>query len=937
MGKDGDTTAGGATGRLAVHLTADPSYSFGPFQFSATRQLLTQNGQPIRLGSRAISILSALVERKGEVVSKDDLLASAWPETYVEEGNLRVHIAALRRALGDSSDLPRYIVNVAGRGYKFVASVRLTEDGVRIAVPLDEAATPALRENLPSQIAHVIGREDDLDAVAVMLEQARQVTLAGSGGIGKTTLALALAHRLKHQFRGAAYFVDLAAVSDPANVPFAVASSLRIAIDTERPVDSLVAHLVKDEALLVFDNCEHLIDAAALVAERVLKGSQGIRILATSHEPLRIEGERVYRLTPFELPGGAETLPLREAIKYPAVELFVEHMSANNDTLMFGDVDVPFIVEICRRLDGLPLAIEIAASRAGALGIAELAARLDDRFGILTSGRRTAATRHQTLRNMLDWSHDNLSERDRVVLRRLAVFAGEFALDAAAMVAGDERLNMGTVTDAVSSLVRKSLLMQSSRTGSSSFRMLDSTRIYSIEKLDAEGELRRVRDLHVHYLCDVMRQAEKAWITTPVAAWAEAYKRYMDDIRAALSWSFGPSGSPEGGVLLTGLALPLAQQLGLHDEFRDRMYVAVEHAKSLPKRLIVPELRLHIARNALTYNVGQRVDVTMQGAVELAEMTGKDRHRMEPLVQIGSTHISLAEYEAAVTVGEKAMTFAQSSGDEYAVLSASRLMAQACHYAGQHKRAMGLSRAVLSHPATNIPYTYGFVHTDRRISMRWILTRSLWMSGRADEAARVAEEGIAIAPDAGPVSLAQLLAMAVIPVHLWRGDLDLARNLTDMLVAHSERYSFKYWRAWARIFDDVIAWHREGRPVTPVTGALESQTVATLVGLATSLPAVTSTVDWSAPELLRLRGENLIAQGQRGAGEADLLAARNLARSHGALAWELRAITSLASLWRDGPRRSEGAETLAEILDRLPEGRHTADPMAAHALLDELR
>jgi predicted ATPase/DNA-binding winged helix-turn-helix (wHTH) protein len=935
MDEAGDSPGSGKSVAEHGFRLNDQTYSFGPFRFSATLQQLTLDGKPVRLGSRAIAILSALVERPGEVVSKEDLLTSAWPRTHVEEGNLRVHIAALRRALGDSSDEPKYILNVAGRGYRFVASVRRFEVPGGQVAPLDGAAAPS-SDNLPGLIGHIIGREDDLDALAVMLEQSRQVTLAGAGGIGKTTVALALAHRMKHRF-GGSFFVDLAAVSDPAVVPFAIASAVRIAIDTERPVESLVGRLRADRALLVFDNCEHLIDAAALVAESLLKGANGIRILATSHEPLRIEGERVYRLAPFDLPPGAETLPLHEALHLPAIELFVEHMMANDDAFTIGDADVPFIVEICRRLDGLPLAIEIAASRAGALGIAELAERLDDRFGILTGGRRTAATRHQTLRNMLDWSHDNLGERDRIVLRRLAVFAGEFSLDAAALVAGDERLNAATVTDGVSDLVRKSLLMQSSKGGASSFRMLDSTRLYALEKLEAAGEIRRVRDLHVHYLCDVLRQAEVAWNMTPVPTWTATYDRFIDDIRTAVSWAFSAAGNEESGIILTSLALPLAMQLGLHDEFRERMFLAMDRARQLPNGLTVPELRLHLARNAFTYNVGQQVDVTLERAVELAELTGKDRHRMEPLVQISSTHVSLGQYEAAVANGARALALAHSCGDELAVLSASRAMAQAAHYAGRHGRAMELATAVLRHPVRNIPYTYGFMHTDRRISMRWVLVRSLWMSGRGDEAVRVADEGVVIAKEAGAVALAQFLGMAVVPMLLWRGDHAAARELTDKLFEHSERYSFKYWKAWCAIFYDVIAWHEEGRAVTPVSGVLETQTLSTLVGLAAPLPPSINMVDWSAPELIRLRGERLVAQGKRKAGEADIVAAAELARQHGAIAWELRCAISLARLWRSGPRRVEGAEKLASMLDQLPEGHNTADPTAARNLLGQLR
>jgi predicted ATPase/DNA-binding winged helix-turn-helix (wHTH) protein len=722
----------------------DQMLAFGPFQFSAVRQQLWQNGQPVRLGSRAGALLAALVSRPGELIAKDDLVSVAWPSTHVDEGNLRVHIAALRKALGDVSATPSYIMNVPGRGYRFVAQVQAVEDFA--AQPPPAPALP-VRDSLPPQLDQIIGRERDLAALGEMIETARLVTVAGTGGIGKTTVALALAHALKHRFRGAAYFVDFAAVSEPAIVPFAVASATRIAIDTQRPVESLVAGLRSDHALLVFDNCEHLIDSVALVAESLLKSAPGIIILATSHEPLRADGERVYRLGPFDLPAGAEDLPLAEAMRLPAVRLFAQQMRANDDACVLGDMDVPFIVELCRRLDGLPLAIEIAAARAGALGIAELSQRLDDRLGLLTTGRRTAATRHQTLRSMLDWSHENLGERERIILRRLAVFAGPFTLDGAAMVAGGEGLSPSLVTEGVSSLVRKSLLMTSGSAGVSHFRLLDSTRIYATEKLADSGETLRVRQLHLHYLCDVMRQAEGDWPVTPVQAWIETYSRHMDDIRTALTWAFGRDGSNEGGVLLTSLAVPLAMLLGLHDEFREYMAVAKVRAAQLPQRLVVPELRIHVATNTMGYNVGQTVDSALARAIELADLTGQDRHRMEPMVQLSSAGIALGEYGTALEKGELAMHYAESSGDDAAVLSAGRALAQAAHYAGQHQRSMDLANAVLRHPACNIPYTYGFMHSDRRITMRWVLVRALWMTGRGDEAVRVADDGLAIAEE----------------------------------------------------------------------------------------------------------------------------------------------------------------------------------------------
>lgn len=247
--------------------------------------------------------------------------------------------------------------------------------------------------------------------------------------------------------------------------------------------------------------------------------------------------------------------------------------------------------------------------------------------------------------------------------------------------------------------------------------MLDSARIYASEKLAEAGEIQRLRQLHLHYLCDILRKAEAEWEMTPAKLWGEIYSSYVSDIRTSLSWAFGQGGCDEGGVELTSLALPLAMHLGLHDEFREWLIVAKARASGIEPRMLVAELRLHCATNSLGYNVGQKVDLLLTDAVELSEMIGTDRHRMEPLVQISSTHISMAQHERALIKGQLAYDLATRSGDGRAVLSAGRALAQAAHYAGQHARALELAQTVLDHPAVNIPYTYGFIHTDRRITM----------------------------------------------------------------------------------------------------------------------------------------------------------------------------------------------------------------------------
>ena len=401
--------------------------SFGPFRLLAGQRLLLEGDRPVRLGSRAMDILIALAERPGELVSKQELMAVVWPETIVVEANLTVHVAALRRALNDGQR-NRYIVNIPGRGYRFISPVER-----RAVTP--QLASAGLRHNLPAQLTRLIGRAEIIDKLVQQLTAERLLTIVGPGGIGKTAVALDVAKRLIGAFEDGIWLIDLEPIADPRLVPTALASSLRLEIRSDNPIPGLIGALGNKQMLLVLDNCEHVIEAAAALAAAILKGSRGVQILATSREPLRLEGERVHRLSPLESPPASARLSASEALRFPAVQLFVERAASSASDFELSDAEAKSAGAICRKLDGVPLAIELAAARVDAFGIGGLAERLDDRLRLLTGGRRTALPRHQTIGAALDWSYRLLSQDEQTVFRRLAIFVGGFTIKSARAVA----------------------------------------------------------------------------------------------------------------------------------------------------------------------------------------------------------------------------------------------------------------------------------------------------------------------------------------------------------------------------------------------------------------------------------------------------------------------------------------------------------------------
>ncbi len=391
-------------------------YAFEDFELWPTSRVLTRNNVPMQIGARALDILVALIERAGQVVSKTELFALVWPDRFIEESNLRVNIAAVRKALSDDRTGIWFITSIPGRGYTFVAEVVRTPGRSGNADRQRASVTSGDHGGLPAALTRIFGRNEVVAEIADQLPRKRLVTISGTGGIGKTAVALAVARRLAGAYRDGVQIIDLAPLAHPALVAPHLASLLRVPADDDEPLGKILAHLQPRSQLIVLDNCEHVIETASEIAEAILARAPGVHLLATSREPLRAAGEWVERLTPLAVPAATPALTATEALRFAAVQLFVERLYACDGSFVLADSDAPIVAEICARLDGLPLAIELAATRVTLFGLQGLADRLDDRFSILTKGRRTAVPRHQTLSAMIDWSYEGLSERGKSCL-----------------------------------------------------------------------------------------------------------------------------------------------------------------------------------------------------------------------------------------------------------------------------------------------------------------------------------------------------------------------------------------------------------------------------------------------------------------------------------------------------------------------------------------
>ncbi|MDM0076531.1 winged helix-turn-helix domain-containing protein [Variovorax sp. J2P1-59] len=911
---------------------------FGPFRLLRSQKLLLEGEKPLRLGSRAFDILTLLAQRAGDVVSKDELIAHAWPDTVVEENSLRVHIAALRRALGDGQEGLRYIANVPGRGYCFVAPVFRPLE--RVIASESPAAADRPIHNLPVRLTRMIGRSQFVESLAAALPRHRFVSVVGPGGMGKTTLALAVAEDTLASYPDGARFVDLALLADPQLVPSALAAALDVSVAIDDPVSGLVTHLQDKRLLIVLDNCEHVIEAAAELAVRVLKAAPGIHLLATSREPLRAEGERVVRLASLAAPPESTHPTAAAALGYPAVQLFVERAVATLDSFELTDADAPLAGELCRRLDGLPLAIELAAARVGFFGIRELVARLDDRFRLLTSGRRTVLARHQTLRALLDWSYELLSDSERVTLRRLAVFKGSFTLESAGAVAVvDSAFGAVDVLGDLTTLAAKSLVTVDVNDEVTRYRLLDTTRTYALEKLVRSDEGPKIFRRHAEHLCELLSATDVDAPATVRSQWLATYGRLIDEVRAALDWAFSLAGDAALGVRLTEASTSLAHQLSLLDEYRVRVERALGDIASLETPQPLVELRLHVALGAFAGQTRGAHDVARRAfgrAFELAEQTGQTQHRIESLFGLWVGAFTSAEYVESLRLADTMAAAAKADADAVAMLVSDRMMAQSQHCLGHHAAARHFAGRVLDRPLEQLQFVKSKLPSvDRRVSMRIILARIQWIEGYPEQAAGTASEAFEFALSDVAFGVCHALAWAACPVALWSGDIVAARSLAQTLREQSAKYALEYWQSWARNYERVLSQQVPlVSPSDPKQMDMFGTLVAAQVG-ATGIERVEcGKVGWCAPEILRAHGENLKARGADASDvESLFLRSMELARRQGALSWELRTATSLGRLWQEQGRVAPAHELLGGVRGRFTEGFATADLRAADALL----
>jgi len=924
---------------------------FGPFCLLPDRAVLLRNEEPVRLGSRAAEILVLLVRNAGSLVTKSEIIGEVWPDTIVVEANLSVHMSALRRALDDDTASSTYIATVPGRGYRFVAPVVVESNAA--PHPGTDSDRPS---NLPLLMTRLIGRSDILESLQSKLAEQRLATIVGTGGVGKTALALNIAERELGRWRDGVWIADFASLIDAELVPSAVATVLGLEVRSTNPMPAIISALADKQMLLLFDNCEHVIEAVATIAYGILQSARSVSILATSREPLSIPGESVLRLEPLGVPPENELVGAQEALHYSAIQLLCERARAVEADFALADDDALAASLVCRKLGGVPLAIEFASALVPIFGLKGLSTRLDDRLRLLSDGHRSVLPRHRTLTAALDWSYQLLEDQDQRIFRQLAVFSGGFTIEAAAAVAGNG--SDDAVAETIARLVRKSLVTPDLRDARLRFRLLETTRAFAIGALDRAGDAAETMRRHAEYF---VRALHGSGELPPASENHGPFVLELDNIRAALRWATSAEGDISVALAIGAGALPIWFGLSLLTECGTRMNALMDG--------LDPALRespygaaIDIAIQATEiFTVGAR-DASYQDWTE-RQKVAMDRDQLLERVRLllgrWTYNIRLPDYELANQQARELEALAQLTeianpddvplaflvDQEHLGATSSWACGTTLHHIGELSEArMHLERFLIEETVAMRAFFMTITGFDRRSSVRALLSTARALQGEVAEGladARLAVEEARTTRKALPLSealqwssftmlLLNLPVPDIAPLvdelvsttknHSLFSHLGVGLCLKGCLAAHSGRHERAVDHLHAGLSQLESAHYGPFDPFFVGVRATSLMTLGRIAEARDSIAAFeqrrTSHHGFCGPEYDRRKALLSVLTGNPKAAEEGLRAASEEAIRQGSQLWHLRAASDLVALY-EGRQRTTEARQVRDDLERL--------------------
>lgn len=940
-------------------MPADSSdvVDFGPFRLYFRHRRLLCGREEIHLGGRAMDVLLALARKKGELVTREQLFEAAWPNVSVHESNLKVTVASLRRALRACSPAHEYITTVVGQGY-WLSPDPPPEEFQGGASPPTAVAAFALPE-----LGTVIGRDIEIASLRDTLARNRLTTIVGAGGIGKTTVAVAVAHLFEDEGDGSVTFVDLARVASEEFVTSSLAAALGVSSDGHDSLHAIASILARRKAVLLLDTCEHVLNVVAHICDVLLAKAPDIRILATSRQVLRARHEKVVWLAPLEIPPQDHADTAEEVLRYAAPQLLAARAFEKTGYRVI-DKEARVIASICRRLDGAPLALELVSSRLAGRSAAAVLAELDDRFRNLRRDAPGGPLRQQTLLVTLEWSYALLTGNEATVLRAIAHFAGAFDTDSAHRLVAHHGLAPIDTFDAIAGLRAKSMISVDQTSGELRYRLLDTTRAFAGSLLESHGELAAVAAGHARLQLDILTRASADHATMPAHKWHATYATQADDLRKALDWSLHLSNDPLLGIKLAGAGLPLWRELSL----------AVESNRNCERALAEFDrsgctdvsLRLKLVTGLATStmylaNDPAKTVALFETALQLGRETG-DAHAechilgalamypLRPWREGETPEVLQAMRHAAARTNDRSALWEQEHlCAEWDILS--------CDFSSAHERLEKISAEMRDRPKGPVAR----FHVDQEARANTVLAAVKFLTGKPASALTVTETaGRAVLDTGHGLTIIHCLTHGIVFVMIECQDYAKARFYTDILKDTVYRHGMAAWIPVADCYDEAVAaFSGNRRAPEALCAAFKSlQQGLSQIGyhsyyatLATAMIAIGQAEDaarivdfvfqqgpqrWILPEFLRLRAATERAFGRDADAETTLRESFDVADKVGVLPWKLRAAFDLARLLNDRHAPAEARRILSQVYDEFTEGFDTGDLRKARQLLNQL-
>jgi predicted ATPase/DNA-binding winged helix-turn-helix (wHTH) protein len=945
-------------GDATEHHRPELVFSFGPFRLVPSRQSLLLENRPVKLGGRAFELLRLLVQRGGELVSKDELMAAAWPGIFVHESNLKVNMSNLRQLLGDTKLNPSYVATVVGRGYRFIAPVQTGigafEDGDTVAANPGSGALP--------QQGQIVGRDAELAEVLAALRRERHVTLVGAGGVGKTTVAIAAAHAYAEACADGLCLVDLSTIDDPTLVPVALVTALGIRGNPDDSFSAILGYLRARRMLIILDNCEHVLPAVTIFARSLAAESGPSKVLATSRAPFGFDREFLVRIGPLAVPGDESNLPLQRSLLFPTVELFVSR-ALEWAGYQVTEADCHAVVAICRAVEGLPLAIELAAAQLEKHSPSELLAMLDRYASFANPRHNGVAPRHETLLATIDWSYRLLPQREATIFRAVSAFAESFELEDAVHVGSAAGLDTVDVVTGLGGLVAKSLLTAEVSGPGLRYRQLDSTRHFAADKRRAESTDALILKSHAQRVLDLFRRSEDEWHWLETADWTKRYASRFADLRAALAWAFGADGNIMLGIKLTVAAIPLWSETSILSEAQERTGVALRLAESVPcDDLTKAKLACARAWSLFYSKMRKEIEDVWRDAIGFARSAGSLEYEQRGLEGLAYYLMEVGKIDEAIRCLEESERLSARHRDWSAAPEGDRALAWAKAHRGDFfESGQVLDRLAGQHSSSGKRAGMAGQDVVRFVSIRCYMTFIAWMTGRADYAGVVTRDAIEQAGRAGHwLSQSNALGLAGLPLGLETGNIALLEHYSALMRSNMEREYIPRWIPVHHYFEGVLSYLKgDGEAYRAVREAIDHMIECRyllrigmyIAGLARVLlhrgllDEASDTLSlafqfqerqgerWCRGELLRVGAAIQHSTGNHATAERMWKDAVLESHTIGARSFELRAATDLAAHYVDTRRSSEAIALLEPIYRGFSEGFETQDLRNASQVL----